>query len=543
MKKSTKILVLTLVVALLSCLAVGFSVSAETTAPEVVAKNIEVNGNFCLMFAVDPATVAGDDVTLKIYDKAPADGVEPIQTITKAKTETENIALDGNTVAVIVFHSMGVSAKDIADTWWFTAESAGVVSAVDTYSVREYAFERLYADNKVAATDTYGIRQKKFYLSILEVGSNAQDLLVNTKLEEKGETPERLANQYAYAAIQNGTFGAAAQQFVEIGDTLTLTPAAGFKDPSWKVYTYGTNGVLVDTKIVDLGSTFTVAGNTVVVPGWNEGLTPGKYFRDLGNAKLNFNDVTFADTGLYTNLANKSAQNKYGNYSFADVEGRGQVLNLKKDGVTEIGGGAIRVPVVDKANGNGNCLVAEFDFKFDGSFEFYNNEYKTEKFIGTAINIVLGLSEASVDESYSWKAAGTATKQISSSALYMIDETATKTGSNVIGGEYASFSNSYGSTARYGLECDKWYNICIEWYDSSSENRTYVKAYVDGELFYTTYGSLTTSNTTSNVEEYDYNHVYEAKTFKLTLQDRFRPSDVQLDNLFVGIIAKEYTAK
>ena len=78
--------------------AIGFSVSAEATAPEIVSKNIKVNGNYCLMFAVDPATVSGDEVTVKIYDKAPAEGVEPIQIITKAKTATTLIALDGDGV-------------------------------------------------------------------------------------------------------------------------------------------------------------------------------------------------------------------------------------------------------------------------------------------------------------------------------------------------------------------------------------------------------------------------------------------------------------
>ena len=238
-------------------------------------------------------------------------------------------------------------------------------------------------------------------------------------------------------------------------------------------------------------------------------------------------------------MATKAAQNKYGNYSFVDVEGRGKVLSLKKDGVTEHGGGAIRVPVVDKTNGKGNCVVAEFDIKFDGDFVFYDSEYKTDKFIGNSLNIVLGLSDASVDESYSWKKAGTATKQVSSSALYMIDETAEKTGSNVTGGEYMSFGNSASSAPKSKLELNKWYNICIEWYDNPVDNRCDVKIYIDGELFYSTYGSYTTSNTTSNVEEYDYNYIREAKTFKLTLQDRFRPADVSIDNLSVSLIEKE----
>ena len=119
MKKSTsKIVLIALSIALLVGAAIGFAASAETAAPEIISKNIKVNGNYCLMFAVDPATVAGDDVTITIYAETPAEGVEPVQTITKAKTATTFVSLDGDGIEndeVIVFETDGVSAKDIAD--------------------------------------------------------------------------------------------------------------------------------------------------------------------------------------------------------------------------------------------------------------------------------------------------------------------------------------------------------------------------------------------------------------------------------------------
>ena len=542
MKKSVKIITLALSLALVLGAAIGFSINAGASAPEVVAKNVLVDGNFCLMFAVDPATVAGETVTLKVYEVDPAtEGATVKYTYEKAASATEKIDLDADGVKefdALVFCTAGVSAKDIADTWYYTVESAGVVSEVDTYSVREYAFERLYGDNKIAAIDVYGARQRNFYLSILSVGSTAQDLLVNTKLEAEGKAPERLANEYSYASIIGG--GADSQQFVEIGDSLTLPAKTAGNDPLWKVFTYGTNGALLGTKAVALGSTITIEGNTVVIPGWLEGLTPGKYFNDLGNAALNFDGVAFADTGIYTNMANKPAQNKYGNYKFVDVDGRGQVLSLNKDGVTEIGGGAIRVPVVDNANGNGNCLVAEFDIKFDGSMVYNNSEYNTDKFISTALNIIAGTEEARVDASYSWKAQGTASMQIASAGIYMIDDEAAKTGSNgVVGGTYYSPEKSTNNAAKYRLEGDTWYNVCIEWYDIN-DGKIYLKMYIDGTLFYSTYGNYTTLNTTSNPDEYDYNHINEAKTFKITLQDRYRPAEVCIDNLVVTLIEKDY---
>ena len=289
MKRNAKILTFALALATLLCLSLGIMASAETAAPEVVAKNVKVDGNFCLMFAVDPATVAGDNVTLKVYDKTPAEGVEAIQTITLAKTELTKIDYDKDGVEnedMIVFETKGVSAKDIADTWYYTVESDGAVSEAATYSVREYAFERLYGDNKIAAEDDYGVKQKSFYLSILRVGSNAQNLLVNTKLEAEGKTPERLANEYYYASVFGGNIAGATQKFVEIGDTLTLTADAGV--PAWQVITYAKDGSVASTKSILLNDTVTVSGNTVITPDPTFGTTAGKYFEQIGDEAYAF---------------------------------------------------------------------------------------------------------------------------------------------------------------------------------------------------------------------------------------------------------------
>ncbi|MBP3583238.1 MAG: hypothetical protein J6K44_04260, partial [Clostridia bacterium] len=304
-RKTSKLIILALSLALLIGSAVGIAVSAnEATAPTILSKNVAADGNFCLMFAVDPATCEGSDVTLTVYNTNP-EGLEgdaltnaTVQTITKLVTDTQPEDLDGNPETaktdVLVFTTKGVAAKDIADEWYITVES-GELSTTEKYSVREYAFERLYKDQTIlAAGGTYEYRQKQFYLSILAVGSTAQDLLVNAELEA-GATPERLANEYSYAAISKGSFSGdltGTYGFVEIGDSLTLTEDAGFTDPSWKVYTYGTNGALDTLETVALGSTIEIKGNTVVVPGWAEGLTPGKYFSDLGDDALTFDSIS-----------------------------------------------------------------------------------------------------------------------------------------------------------------------------------------------------------------------------------------------------------
>ena len=90
---------------------------------------------------------------------------------------------------------------------------------------------------------------------------------------------------------------------------------------------------------------------------------------------------------------------------------------------------------------------------------------------------------------------------------------------------------------KYVLDLDKWYKVSLEWYDGD-DGKTYFKAYIDGELFYSISGGLCTGNTTSVAEEYDYNYVSEAKCFKMDLMDRYRPADVQIDNMFVGFVDK-----
>ena len=67
-RKFSKICLWTVALALLLTAFAGISAQAEEApaAPEIVSKNIKVDGNYSLMFAVDPATGAGDEVTLNV---------------------------------------------------------------------------------------------------------------------------------------------------------------------------------------------------------------------------------------------------------------------------------------------------------------------------------------------------------------------------------------------------------------------------------------------------------------------------------------------
>ncbi len=552
MKNSVKIITLVLSLALVLGAAIGFSVSAETTeptAPVVLKKNVKSNGNFCLMFALDPAS-CGDTITVEAYNTVTKDAENAadalIESFTVNKADVlrndQNIDLDGdgnNDEIVMIQTNEGVEAADIADTWHVYLTSNGLTTHVE-YGVKDYAFERLYEDFTILENDstTKAYRQKQFYLSILDIGSKAQDLLVNwdNSTNSPVANPERLAKEYAYASIQGGTFnGGLAGSYVEKDDTLTLTQSAGNTEASWKVYTYDTNGNLVSTEtaeITDGSATVTVAGNTVIVPGWAEGLTPGKYFNDIGDSVLSFDNVTaIGDTSLITNTSASTAT--VGHYSFVDLEGRGKVLNIGKDGVTETGKSRVWVPVVDKANGAGNCLVVETDIYVSGQ-AFYTDglDETTGNTTTDEINETTGIANTSgivvtvlsdMTSTGGWN--GTST--IANFNTYVKDNSGNVVeNTNQVGGTYWTFND------KKDLQFNTWYNVCVEFYDSNK-----VKVYIDGEFV----ASWTFSTNSKNTTEFNLPSL--AKSVRLDWQERFRPNETYFDNMFVGVISKDYVAE
>ena len=540
MKNSVKIITLVLSLALVLGAAIGFSVSAETTeptAPVVLKKNVKSNGNFCLMFALDPAS-CGDTITVEAYNtvtKENATDKDLIESFTVNKADVLNnqqsIDLDGdgnNDEIVMIQTNEGVEAADIADTWHVYFTSNGLTTHVE-YSVKDYAFERLYADFTVLENDstTKAYRQKQFYLSILDIGSTAQNLLVNwdNTTGAPVANPERLAKEYAYASIQGGTFnGGLAGSYVEIDDTLTLTQSADNKEVSWKVYTYDTNGNLVSTETVEItdgSATVTVAGNTVIVPGWAEGLTPGKYFVDIGDSVLSFDNVTaIGDTSLITNTSASTAT--VGHYSFVDLEGRGKVFNIGKDGVTETGKSRIWIPVVDKANGAGNCLVIETDFYTGGKMVYSTSEAAKSTITSTGMVFTVASTAASSKDTGGWNGANT----ISNWNVPILDDSGLVTTDNLTGGTYYTIND------KCDLEFNTWYNLCIELYDSGK-----IVVYIDGERV----GGWNYTQSSYNTTEFNLPSL--AKSVRLDWQERYRPNETYFDNMFVGVISKDYVAE
>jgi hypothetical protein len=546
MKNSTKILVLALSLALLVGVAVGFSASANGTAPEIVSKNVKVDGNYSLMFAVDPATVAGEDVTLTIYAEAPAEGVEAVQTITKAKTDTTLIALDGDRVeddAMIVFETRGVSAKDIADVWYITTTSAGVTSEAETYSVREYAYERLYKNGTIFASaddaDKYKFYQKQFYLELLDVGSAAQQLLVNKDLVAEGKAPETLAKDYTYVYVTNGTYtvggATAGLGFVDKNASLALSANAGTVADSWNVYTFDKNGVLISEKAITAGEALTVAGNSVILP-YNMGVTPGKYFAEVGNPLYKMDGLSWKDQQGSSNGTNLFAHSGFSaeakdsdgvkhSISYYKFENCGDpdfgsVLKFGKP-VDAVAGcqGTFHFPI-EAGEAGANCVVVEFDFKYNSAttHKFDNLKPNSAGELLTSV-FFTGFSSNTLAQYKVW---GSLTK-LTSFAWQSVDYDTVLDANNQGGDAFRIESTSKD----FDLLPETWYNICFEIYPSDNAIVIYIDGVKAGSWIPSTY-------TMADISQFNL--------VSFMVDYRLLNCELSMDNVFAGKVVKEYVA-
>ncbi len=562
-KRASKIILLVLSLALLVGGAIGISVSADTAAPEIISKNVKADGNFSLIFAIDPATVTGEDVTVTVYNQDPT-GLEgdaltaaAVQTITKAATDTTTEDLDGDGTVddvIILIETKGVAAKDIADVWYIVTESNGVKGDVVTYSVMEYAFERLYKDGTITAKEGDGKAyfQKEFYLDILEIGSSAQELLVNYP----NGTDERLANEYIYVYVQDGSFAELGTNrgFVEKDTRLTIIADNGASIPAWQVNTYNKYGVLSDSQTCTLGSNVTVAGNTVIIPDPNFGITPGSYYDDIGTPLYNFNSLTgiwgaanlkqeaLGIYHMYWNAVDISASpNMWTNGGLGVINAadtsHGKVLELKK---TNICKPYYFFPVLNSENSASNCVVFEADIFFDSeSFARYDaselsgGNFNYNSMVMYFLNTPLATTEDLDGDGTLWES-GERTEY--NSVTSGVNEVTSQNLFYAITGEqnaasatWATYNSSGGvrwETTGYegkvdsmrvannaatsvDLQPDTWYNLCIE------VTNTQLRMYIDGELAF---------SKTVNVD------VSTIKSVTFTLQDRFLPI-IHLDNV------------
>jgi len=279
--KITKILIFTLTVALLAVTAFAFSVSAEETAQtdpelEIAGKNIVYGDTFTIQYAVSTSKITAD-AELVIGNSAGVLGSAKF-----SKTETTD-KITGTEDTYYVFEVTGIPASDVCEDIIVHVEDGDKVGPELKYSLGEYFYERLYADDVINATEGKALYQKDLYLNYLAYAASAQNLFKNF---ENGENVTLVTNRY-YAYVQDGTIngGDSSELFdpsVSASATLAYT-GNGADFSGWNVTTYNSDGL----STVQVGPTATVAltGHTVITPAYLTTLTEGENFDDLTTLK------------------------------------------------------------------------------------------------------------------------------------------------------------------------------------------------------------------------------------------------------------------
>ncbi len=232
--KKTKFTALVLASTLLLSSAFCLSATAQTTPevqaetkPEIISKNIAYEGNFALMLAIDPDTVAGEGVSVEVF--ADAAETDSVGTFT---AELKNWTIGGVKKDYYTVKTSGISAKDMATQFYFRAiDKAGNAGDLERYSVAEYFYERTYLCENTQS-------QLNMYNTSLAMGAAAEQLLRNEN-EDTTDDVTTFVTEYKLVTVTGGgKLSDGYTQGIYAGE-VTLVPDAGVT--KWKVTDLITN--------------------------------------------------------------------------------------------------------------------------------------------------------------------------------------------------------------------------------------------------------------------------------------------------------------
>ena len=207
--RTSKILVLALVIATMLCATFAMIVSANATEtkPEIISKNMLYSDKYSIMYAVAAESVAQAPVTLNVYREYPTATSTPVGEYVANAPQNELIG--GVTRSVYVFKGFGIGAQDFADKIYAQAiDKAGNKSEVVEYSVVEYFLERLYGGYDLNA------KQVELYNAGLTFGTAAQNMYA--------EDDAIKINDYKYVRVEGGTVNGVTKGMFLKGTALTI---------------------------------------------------------------------------------------------------------------------------------------------------------------------------------------------------------------------------------------------------------------------------------------------------------------------------------
>lgn len=254
--KLVKILLASITVVLLLCLAIGVTVSAEGEAsPEIISKNAYFGDQTYLYFAVDNSTLTeGDELEVLLYAEDPR--VNSEAEVFKAQASTLTYTPNPE---FAVFKSFGIPAKAIGDTIYAVPHIVGTevtYGSLVEYSVLEYLYEMLY-------TTDLSVEKAELGEALVNYGVKAQKAF--------GYKTDSLVSSLYYAYISVGTLDGANYSRlydpdVEAADRTVTLPAVD-NVSKWAVRKYAPNGSSTKT-VVAAGGTVVIDANTVIEPSY-----------------------------------------------------------------------------------------------------------------------------------------------------------------------------------------------------------------------------------------------------------------------------------
>ncbi len=233
--KFTKITLAILAFAL--CIGAAFAMTINAAedsgpsvpAPKIISQNVEYGDQYKLMYAVAAEDIT-TDVTLRVYDHEPAEGSQPVYEGTLKYGETETISAGGVNKTVYKFKTQAISQLNMLDVFYVQAEANGQTSAVKTYSIAEYLYQRL---SDPTATET----QQNFYKTTIAYGDGLTT--VCHKSTDPALTDADFIKNYRYVQVEGGTVNGKATGLYLIG-TEVSPKAEGVA--SWNAILYGIGG-------------------------------------------------------------------------------------------------------------------------------------------------------------------------------------------------------------------------------------------------------------------------------------------------------------
>ncbi len=311
-----KILIATLSICLILCAVAGVTafaaeddnaeVASEIT-PEIWAKNVAYGSKTYLYYAVPVDSIpAADNIDGGFWmTVSDADGKLAFNQYPEAETEVVN----GR--ECYIFITRGVPAKELNTRELVQVVCAsGAKSEVESYSVEDYLYTKLYVEGFAAKTaddvgdDGKDYLRRTLYYDLLKYGAIAQELLASDATDKIGDSAYASAPE---AVATLGKLDAGTKVVLKYDATIETDEA--FR--AWEYAHYDAFGELIASGYAGDGSAFNVDGYLTATP--------------LYGAKHNY--ITF-DDGNASDYVKTTIANQQGDLIFATsgvIDGRWSV--------------------------------------------------------------------------------------------------------------------------------------------------------------------------------------------------------------------------